>query len=90
MPQFEYIPRHILDSELSSMGRITQILETNVDSICIAHIEPHDDPSDCICVVFRDTADGVAPLSTTDCDQCRQLVDAIICLASHIVHSRPE
>lgn len=83
--EFTGIPDHILNSELSNIGKITHVLETNTDSICIAHIEPHSDPEDCICVVYRDTMDGIAPI-TSDCPQCTTLIDAIIVLASHLVH----
>ena len=85
MANFNGIPAHIQESELSKIGRITNVLETNEDNICIAHIEPHGHPDDCLCVVFRDTPDGVAPI-TADCQQCTTLIDAIIVLASALVH----
>lgn len=83
--EFTGIPPHIQNSELSKAGLITHMLETNEDNICVAHIKPWSDPDNCICIVFRDTPDGVAPV-TSDCLQCTVLIDAIICLASHIVH----
>jgi hypothetical protein len=86
MPQHDYIPPHLLKSGLAEMGNITHVMDTGIDSICIAHIESFERPEDCFTILYRDTADGIAQVVPEECKQCELLIDVILGMATHIVH----
>ena len=82
------IPHKFSGSILSELGMITDVLETGIDDICIAHILSHDGP--CLTTIFIMSKDGFRPFQNENELPSLQALATIVCqVSSYLFHEMP-
>lgn len=80
------IPAKYMNTELTDVGIVTDIIETGVDNVCIAHIETG---GRCLTTIFTYGPDGYSGIREDELPGKVTLATIICALASCICHEMP-